>query len=433
MPIAPIAIDSNPNYGGNLINQKYSPLGEVQLSSDNKKEVTAILNNRVSLLAARGLLPVSNTGTDHFYLLFFAPNNFLATVNRLLAPLIVVSSGRANWIQETLNAGNRVNAGGSITGYDYNGVFNEGPVPWYFPGRSKRQTIIVTHSSECKYYANILKEFDNVFVVGYKFGSRVDMNDQLVGFGASRFAAMQLAINLRFPLVWAVDDNVVNINGFPQAVSTVEGQMVAGTDFAFSFSAATSIKSTKPEITTISMNENSYNLANSNPGILQQCVLWQPELLKNNNLNFSPIFVSSNEDVSLSSYLTATGRVQKIIKPLTTTKYLASPDPYDPNDTTCNIGFYKYVIPFRQRIINYFAESEASIPVSDIATSRTSNLADFISNFLKSQKKEQMDPNLAQSQAVEQILSASMKSPSWIPPNFFNPYGSQLIVKYLKY
>ncbi len=156
--------------------------------------------------------------------------------------MVVISSKRAWWLKTLFtNMEDYFTEYGAPANYNTNNIFYNGAVPWYSPRRSGRHCYIVVNNAEYDYYVSTLLDagghsFANVTVVGFEY----EANDivKLAGFGASRYAALAMAINLGYNKAWLVDDNVVHINGFPNALATVEAD-IGPAMWAIGFKGAT--------------------------------------------------------------------------------------------------------------------------------------------------------------------------------------------------
>lgn len=406
---------NNGNYGGNLINQKYSPLQNIILTNANPADYSPLFTNRRNLLSGLNTYPPAATTLEFF-------RTPPAVVTPAVAPLVVVSSNRAEWMRTILdNAASH----GAFTGYDDATTFNDDVVPWYAPGRSGRQAYIVVHWSEFDYYEAQVggNRYPDVTVVGYRFQTTAPTLD-IVGFGASRFAALQYVISTGYQRAWAVDDNVVNINGFPQQLATVEALM---TDvppiWGIGFGAATA--NVRPADLylqgTVNFNANALNFGATAPGLLQQVVLWNLNLLGPAHVNYSPLFVASNEDVSLSNYLQQTNRDQRIITACTIVKVEPTAD------STANVGAHSGMPRRRNRLLSYFANLEGDIPI-DPGVGGQRALSTFITDTVL-HNRPRSNALVTQSQAVEQVMSAATMQ-GWLPPaNPFNPYAGAPVVQ----
>lgn len=397
-----ISAKYNIRYGGNLINQKYSPLDEIVLHNQDANDYRRLFENREAILIS---INAYRPNTLNFYS-SVGPNN---APNLGQAPMVVVSSNRANWMGEILKNASQ----GNFTGYLDNQTFNHsGIVPWYAPLRSNKQLYVVVHFSEYDHYQQNIGQLNNVNVIGYKFTATRPSLD-IVGFGASRFAAIQAMISLGYQRAWVVDDNVVNINGFPNTLGTIE-QLMTNTIWGIGFRAATEIYRTGRVFNEASFQEVLFDFNAAQPDILQQAVLWNLNLLRTNNINFSPLFVASNEDTSLSKYLMYYGYTTKKIQGLEIIKAL-------PEDEVGNLGGKTEVPKRRNRIFQIFNQIEDDLQIN--TGNGIFNLANLINTGMPNSKSAG-EKSLARVQAVEQIMSQAITiNPGCYPTTVFNPYN----------
>lgn len=423
MPPFELSAQNNINYGGNLITQKYSPLQNVQVTAAYAASYETLFANRSAALdESNAYPPTLNTLT------YYRANPPAVVAGT--APMVVVSSGRADWLAYILQ--NAVNHG-PFTGYLENNTFQSGsssvPVAWFAPGRSGRQLYVVVHHSEYHYYQERLGHFDEVAVFGYKFSAARPAKD-IVGFGASRFAALQLMIELGYHRVWAVDDNVINVNGFPNTPAVVEALMpLPGTIWALGFGAAT-VNINAISAATVVFQNNVTGLGNTAAGLLQQVVLWNLDLLRPVRINFSPLFVSSNEDVSLSNYLQATNRDERIITQCSVVKYEPFADPGSGADA--NVGAFKTIPENRNRMLALFSLREAATLINP-GVGPATPIQEFILGTVLPAAHQPVSTFLtAQSRAIEQVLSAAARQ-GWYPaaPTPFDPYNGALVIEQL--
>ncbi len=396
-----IAAKNNTNYGGSLINQKYSPL--VNISLDDA--VDDIFNRRGNTLSEIGAFPkVLN--------LYSNWAQIEPAVDVAVAPMVVISSNRATWMAKLLeNAQNR----GPIN-YNDAKPFDEGETPWYAPWRSGGRTLyIIVHSTEYDYYVtaivNAIGVQPNIHVVGWNFSANSQTFD-IVGFGASRFAAIQMVKFLGYNQAWAVDDNVVNINGFPASLDIIEQNMTADIT-AIGFSAATNnIDVADLYGAQVTFAAKAFDFGGQEPGLLQQVVLWNLKCLK--EINFSPYFVTSNEDVSFTNYLQRNDYIEKIIKPLSIIKL--SPD----NDVSNNGG--RIEIPKRRtRMMQIFYNLEYELeilPMDGVRTTLNQYVKDTI---LPNCLDKGQSSLLTHCRSVEQVLAFAVKNFP-VPNKVFDPY-----------
>ncbi|MCB9763650.1 MAG: hypothetical protein H6739_28030 [Alphaproteobacteria bacterium] len=223
-------------------------------------------------------------------------------------PMVVLSRGRAQWIQQTIAAYNP----GQSELWD---------TPIYTPVRlaATRPVFVLVHQLELVNYRNVLGQIPTpqghqpIVVVGWHVNPLVQ---DVGGFGASRFAAIALCkhlwnnrlANSNWSGAWLVDDNVVGLgvaagpNQSPTegALQAVEAQL--GNNVCVGLHAFAAER-TLQQRTNHAQKRVALNNTNAEV-ILQQAVLWNVNDLVQRNLNFCPYFIASAEDVSFSRYLT---------------------------------------------------------------------------------------------------------------------------------
>lgn len=418
MPPPILNAQNNGNYGGNLINQKYSPLQQINLNGGVRADYEGLFTNRSNVLRGINAYPPN-------MLTFYGNMPAVAAAD----PMVVVSSGRAEWVSWILqNAENHPAFNGYLdnTTFQLNG--NLVPVAWYSPRRSGRQLYIVVHWSEYDYYEARVgnNQIPDVTVVGYEFTATRPALD-IVGFGASRYAALQLMIQQGYHRAWAVDDNVINVNGFPNTLAAVEALMpLPGAFWGLGFGAATS--NVNAIQGRVNFQNNNPVILGTHPGLLQQVVLWNLDLLGPAHLNYSPMFVTSNEDVSLSNYLQHTNRDERIFTVCSIVKYepfgdpgLGQPDP--------NLGASVEIPKRRNRMLALFSSIEADIPINPGGIPQGTPLQGYVRDTVLPQAGQPANTlPTAQSRAIEQVLSAAVTQ-GWYPGAGdlpFNPYAGAL-------
>ncbi|MGH6873314.1 MAG: hypothetical protein ACREHE_17595 [Rhizomicrobium sp.] len=420
-----MAARNNPNYGGELINQKYSPLHDIILAPDDHAYYRALFTGRINALTGINAYPPN---AINFYADWDTVNPAVVAAQ---APMVVASTNRANWMQQALrNADAHVEFTGAFTGYLDATTFDNDVVPWYAPLRSGRPLYVVVHWSEYDYYNARIGGFANVTVVAYKFTTGPHVMD-IAGFGASRYAALQLMIGLHYQKAWAVDDNTVNINGFPNALATIEAHMAGAVApiWGIGFGGATrNIGPAGLYDGTVTFAAVPDNFALTGPGLLQQAVLWNVAQFAGANINFCPIFVSSNEDISLSNFLQRSERDERIVTAFRIVKINAAGDPPISDGPAGNLGASTLVAARRNRMQQVFSTIEQEIPINpgggDVELYR------FIRDTVLPVSNQPQDKALtAQTQAVEQVLAAATRN-GWYPATAFNPYNGPPAVNY---
>lgn len=200
-----ITTDKNTSYGPPLVNQKYRPLENVAFNVADLAIYTGLLNNRTALLRATGLIGQQ--------LKLATPGWAAITAAEAghLPPLVVVSSNRAQWMRSGIDAGIAQNA--SLVNAGQPGIANAGDLraltdrtgagvspPLYAPILlgANRNVYVVVHIAEYPFYKAQLAG-TGVTPVGWEFtkGARAQRKLTMVGFGATRFAAMEFCKNLR--------------------------------------------------------------------------------------------------------------------------------------------------------------------------------------------------------------------------------------------
>lgn len=432
--MAPIPVSNNPSYGEpTLVTSKYSPLNinatgiDKSIAADYKR----LFSNRISILRENGLFPAR--------LRFFSKNwdtiRDQENGQHALPPIVVVSSNRAEWIRKCYDHG--TSALGSSQHFqnvsDKNAFGLQGREAysiWYDPRRvndTNRHVYILVHASEYAYYQQQLKGCPFT-VVGWAFGSgklAENKADGYLGFGATRFAAIELgkylfnklpksALDPARQKMWLVDDNVVFLNLFP-GFSAVEAGMTNGV-WGLGFGGASSNSPIREVIQKT--KTTSPALANlKDKGLLQQCVLWNIGQLQAQALNFSPYFATSNEDSSLSNYLQNEGKLK-----LTETVriYKAQPENDQNNKGGRSLGDQ------RNKILNILAATEKDYLVQP-TSGGTVSLTDYINKTVLPQAiNKSEDARITQSKAVEQILAkVILDERGWVPGGFFKPDWKQ--------
>lgn len=321
----PITTDKNTSYGPPLVNQKYAPLLNPDWQEADRPVYTGLLNNRATLMRTAAL---RGGGLD-----LAMPNWANAiTAERAggrLPPLVVISSNRSKWIARGLAAlasivgkplvpplANECDLR-ALNALDKQSI----SPPIYAPQRvnANRGVYVVVHMAEYRTYQQNLAN-TGITPVGWQFKRtggprRLD----LVGFGASRFAAMELCKRLYtlapppggvgavapWSRAWLIDDNVIAITAFP-GFANIEA--AAGVnDAASGFSGGTKAEAQSDNLAwagrEIQGNRNGPQplKPSTPPGIIQQCALWNVQYLTQNHLNFSPMYVASAEDLSLTN------------------------------------------------------------------------------------------------------------------------------------
>ncbi|ABW13784.1 hypothetical protein Franean1_4405 [Parafrankia sp. EAN1pec] len=323
----PVHTDKNTNYGPPLVNQKYTPLNGPTFEADDRPLYTGLLNNRMAMLRALGLI---GAGLD-----LTVPD--WPSVARAEAgsspPLVVVSSGRATWIRSGLDAGRDQLASLSIAAFDNvsdlralrNQTGAKVSPPWYAPDRvgAGRNVYMVVNIAEYDYYQKKLKD-TRITPVGWRFTKGVSAQRSLtmLGFGATRFAALEFCKTLRlqareragaapWDAAWMIDDNVVALTSFP-GFAAVEAAL--GNNVCAGFHGGTQALS---QARNKGWADGEWNAgrrgqedrlpAAERLGIIQQAALWNIAYCDDRRLNFGPPFITSAEDLSIINYFNHEG------------------------------------------------------------------------------------------------------------------------------
>jgi hypothetical protein len=412
---------NNTNYGGNLINQKYSPLDQILLQGE-RGDYEGLFTARTGVLTNIAAYPPQALN-------FYAQS--WQAVDRNQVPMVVLSSNRGAWMHTLLQ--NAVNAGRQgyfRRGYLSPRTFDGGLVPWYAPERSgSRWVYVVVHWSEYDFYAGQLAPFARLIkVVGFEFTAAHPALD-IVGLGASRYAALQLLIELGYHRGWVVDDNVVNVNGFPQTPTPVEDCMPVGSDiWGIGFTGATRNINDAELNGAVNFAAADLNFAHTEPGLLQQVVLWNVDRFRAGHLNFCPLFVTSNEDIALCNFLQQSHRDERVITACHVIKFQPV------SDTDANLGGTREVPRRRNRLVAIFNNIEADIPFAPRNGGDERPLSQYITATVlpNAQDRAQSTATVVQSKAVEQVMARATLQ-GWYPdpPIPFDPYAGNANVQRL--
>ena len=324
----PITVSKNTAYGPPLVTQKYAPLSNPAYDVADRPVYSWMLTHRAGALRSAQRL-----GQTLRLALPDWPTAIGAEAGHL-PPMVVISSTRSAWIRSGLDAATAQLGALGIAAFanasDLRALTalkgQEVSPPIYAPSRvgANRNVYVVVNMTEYRTYQRALAG-TGVTPVGWEFertggGPR---GLQLVGFGASRFAAMELCKTLRRAVLaaggaapwnyaWLVDDNVVALTNFAgfAAVEAAMGPAVAcagvrgGTNV---IPKAKNVEWANAEINAGRGGQAGALAANVPPGIVQQMSLWNVAYLDANFLNFGPIFVASAEDLSITNYFNAQG------------------------------------------------------------------------------------------------------------------------------
>jgi hypothetical protein len=325
-----------------------------------------------------------------------------------------------------------------------------GSTPWYQPKRinnANRHVYIVVHKQEYGYYQWILRN-TGMTVVGWSFASNqlfttpkgTTIENSYVGFGASRFAALEFCKYIfNHPIVggaavppvppvrqkaWLVDDNVVYVRAFPgfAAVEAVMNNAVWGLGFA-----AAVQNSDDKAVRQLAAQQPAGLGALQQVGLLQQCVLWNIDQLNVQFLNFSPYFLNSNEDMSLSNYLQQQPAVQQQpagsrLRICTGATVFKGIPENDESIAAENLSL------LRNRIVQNFYNLEQNYQVD--APPQQGSQQDFrnyvINHILPNAPiMSNENPIFTEAKAVEQIMNKVVTHRfNWVPARVFRPNGN---------
>ncbi|WP_042429993.1 hypothetical protein [Streptacidiphilus anmyonensis] len=319
-----IVTGKNTSYGPPLVNDKYTPLDDIEFRNDDGAIYTGLLQNRMNMLKSLGLI---DQGLE-----LTVPNwvNTVAAEATHLPPLVVVSSNRARWIRTGIDAAGAQLLTLGVAHYDsasdlraLTGDLGISP-PLYTPSRlglnPNRNVYVVVNIAEYDFYKKTLAG-TGITPVGWSFAKAAGArrNLSLLGFGATRFAAMEFCKTLRqqaaakaggtapWNSAWIIDDNVVALSNFP-GFAAVEAVLNADPCVGFQGGtkaepAAANKAWAKKEIAS-QRGQQAAGLPTSwaASGIVQQAALWNVAYFDTQRLNFGRLFITSAEDVSIVKY-----------------------------------------------------------------------------------------------------------------------------------
>lgn len=471
----PISAKWNSSYGGSLVTSKYSPLIDIGVGSASSAYWSGLPVLRMETLRGLTLLQGIGLATPNWQ----AVADVESEAGRR-PPLVVVSSGRADWIKDGVEAaqeyldGNREALGQAYWGVgdmravgigktDRSGRLVPGtPPPIYAPSRvgTQRSVYVVVHMMEYHYYLQQLEKTE-VKVVGWQFrGAGNVAKRQMAGFGASRFAALQLCKTLHTGIpqpgqanlaaaawgsAWVFDDNVVALSNCPapqpgpdqhsDGLSDVEEDLtgnVGPTNWVCAgFQAGTKALGLE-DVRDQAQRELGQPAATlppreKVPGLVQQAVLWNITELVRRNISIGPGFIASAEDVSFVNYLKRLAGKDK--PPLYQQYTQISVRKHAPttglSDTDENKGAAR-VNSYRQQLEQICAQAESAgdpaaiVPPPVMLDAGTGGLpvSGFIAAHAGGAGAQAVDMGKAACQAVEQLMAAVLapdKSGTTVP------------------
>ena len=325
----PIVTDKNTGYGPLLVSQKYAPLLDIELAAKDRLYYGSLLTNRGDLLRNQNLTRTLNLVTSSW-------NTIIGSEAGKSPPLVVISSNRSKWIKSGIEAADeQLKFLGQPAFQDVSDlnaltarIDQQVSPPLYCPKRIglplNRNVYIVVHLSEYTVYKGVLAGA-GVTIIGWEFKlpipRRASNKIRLVGFGASRFAAIEFCKVLRtqaagngpapWSYAWLLDDNVVALSSFPgfTAIETAmkPGQVCAGFQGGTKAETSAENQAWAKRLLKEGHGQQTNTLPNIDPkgGIVQQASLWNIAYLTANFLNFSPVYIASGEDLSISKYFEA--------------------------------------------------------------------------------------------------------------------------------
>jgi hypothetical protein len=433
--IPPIVTNRNPLYGAPNapVTQKYRPLEGIQLIRGRDIPLcTGLLAFRRKLLSDVGMLPAP--------LGLKAPDwpAMIAREQRTLPPLIVVSTNRSNWIASGVQAASRQLERLATKHFDnvsdLRALTAEAgqtvSPPIYCPARlgdkPNRNVYVLVHMSEYKTYRENLAGTD-ITPIGWSFKRLLGAEHRLVGFGASRYAAIEFCKELRragarWGAAWLFDDNVVALTSFAGLDKAEDAlgknRRLACAAFHGGSTAERFVSNRDWARKEIEVNRGGApkDLPESDPpGILQQAILWNIDYFIETNSNFGVVFVTSAEDVSLGSYFDTHKVPYLYYKGVGVRKEETVPD------GARNINTY------RQDLHQWITDAEAAavppatgppppttVEPADSKDGGVQLLSAFVvgkvlpNSGLKAQQDDPIVQQTAKSQAVEQIISQAI-------------------------
>lgn len=418
-----ISVQNNTNYGGTNTDGRYNPLNarQIDLGSATQADCQGIFTPRNTAL---NILSIGS-------LTLYASNwNVIQTQLQgqgALPPMIVVSSNRAQWIKGRYDFLTNLQLA-NIQDVNDTSALQSGPTLWYDPRRvnsANRHVYIVVHQYEYADYQNQLNN-TNITVIGWSFGTvnvaaPGNIPTSLVGFGATRFAAIAFCKSLNLSKAWMVDDNVAYIQGFPgfNAAEAAMGNNLWGLGFQ-----GASRNSTDQQIQGLTARTAARTLTNAS--ILQQVVLWNIADLtyQATEYNYDPYFIASKEDLSFTKYLVKQdpdkikiyeAKQARIIKATPTTP---TPAPQSAQSlATARDNLLEQVYHVEQNVqVNNPPQGLSGFITTQVFPNKT------INPIRLPNTPPPADRDKAQSQAMEQIATAIIgygRTSGWVPLEIF--------------
>lgn len=421
-------VTPNTSYAtGATVSTKYNPFDarELRLASTDKALYGKMLTNRTALLKSMNLMPRT------LKLMCLKWEDLEKAETEKKPPLVIISSNRSDWIKQGVAAADAELKKRGLT--TFNGVSdfraltatNKQTVspPIYCPKRlganPQRSVFIVVHLSEYEKYAKALAG-SGMNIIGWDFERPKD-EKPFVGFGASRFAAIEFCKSLRakvavrgkvWDYAWLIDDNVVALEYFA-GLESVEAALPAekvcaafkGANAPYTFAAMKAWAPTAP-------GPPSKLPVSLSRGVLQQVGLWNIKLLADQFLNFPPIYLTSAEDISLNRYFNYKGIQYLYYDQIVVDKEVATVDTDGGGDVNASRQYYAAL----------FAKAESGLPqakpvppapppVNVEYKTAAKTVVKFVNTDLLANKAETLQ-NTAACQGIEQITKSAMAAGS---------------------
>jgi hypothetical protein len=407
------------------VSTKYNPFDArtLRLASTDKALYGKMLTNRSDLLRKMNLMP----RTLRLMCANWAVIEKAEKENK--PPLVVISSNRANWIKQGVAAAAAELKKRSLA--NFNGVSDFRALtatngqtvspPIYCPKRlganPQRSVFIVVHLSEYEKYKAALAG-PGMNVIGWDFEKPKD-EKPFVGFGASRFAAIEFLKTFRanvavlgtvWDYAWLIDDNVVALENFA-GLEKVEAALAAdttkvcaafrGADAPYTFAAMKAWAPTAP-------GPPSNLPASLSRGVLQQVGLWNIKLLADQFLNFPPIYLTSAEDISLNRYFNYKGIQYLYYDKIVVDKEVASVDTDGGGDVNTSRQYYAALFAKAESGLPQAQPVPAAPPPVNVEYNTVAKtVVKFVNTDLLANKAETLQ-NTAACQSIEQITKSAM-------------------------
>ena len=414
---------------GAKVSTKYNPFDayKLRLASTDKALYGKMLTNRTALLKKMNLMPRT--------LKLMCPKwaDLEKAETGRKPPLVIISSNRSDWIKQGVAAADAELKKRNLTTFtgvsDFRALTatNNQTVspPIYCPKRlganPQRSVFILVHVSEYEKYAKALAG-SGMNIIGWDFERPKD-EKPFVGFGASRFAAIEFCKSLRakvavlgkvWDYAWLIDDNVVSLENFA-GLEKVEAALAAdttkvcaafrGADAPYTFAAMKAWAATAP-------GPPSNLPASLSRGVLQQVGLWNIKLLADQFLNFPPIYLTSAEDISLNRYFNYKGIQYLYYDKIVVDKEVASVDTDGGGDVNTSRQYYAALFAKAESGLPQVNPLPAAPPPVNVEYNTVAKtVVKFVNTDLLPNKAETLQ-NTAACQGIEQITKSAMAAGS---------------------